>query len=95
MSEKPRTARTDRPIQGKKPALPQAGGEISLEEIRDVLEDDGYSANRRKAWLKEILTELQDNRAKPQSPDRDDLIQAVKDIIADHQETPPISDDAL
>jgi len=91
MSEKLRTTLN----QGDKPGLPPAGGEISLEEIRDILQDDGYSANQRKAWLKEVLTELQDGKAKPRSRDREDLVEAVKDIIADHQETPPISDDTL
>lgn len=78
----------------RKTQIPRSG-EISLEEIRDVLQDDGYSANQRKAWLKEVLTDLQDNRLKPRSRDRDDLAKAVKDIIADGQDTPPISDDTL
>ena len=90
MSEKPHTA-APKPGTDKIPR----SGEISLEEIRDVLQDDGYSANQRKAWLKEVLTDLQDNRLKPRSRDRDDLVKAVKDIIADGQDTPPISDDTL
>lgn len=93
MSEKSRAAVPS--IKGKRPALLPAGGEVSLEEIRDLLQDDGYSANQRKAWLKEVLTELQVNQAKPRSRDRDDLVKAIKDIIADNQDERPIADDTL
>jgi hypothetical protein len=93
MSEKSRAAVPS--IKGKRPALPPAGGEVSLEEIQDLLQDDGYSAKQRKAWLKEVLTELQDNRAKPRSRDRDELVKAIKDIIAENQDERPISDDTL
>ena len=82
-------------IKGKRSKEPSAaGGEISLEEIQDLLHDDGYSANQRKAWLKEVLTDLQD-RTKSSSRDRDDLIKAIKDIIAEKQNERPISDDTL
>lgn len=78
----------------KKQASP-LGDEISPEEIQDLLEDDGYSANQRKAWLKEVLTELQDDKIKPRSGDREQLIREVKNILSDRQDTPPISDDTL
>lgn len=78
----------------KKQAAP-LGDEISPEEIQDLLEDDGYSANQRKAWLKEVLTELQDDKIKPRSGDREQLIREVKNILSDRQDTPPISDDTL
>jgi len=57
MSDKPRIT----PTNPSKAEIPRSG-DISLDEIQDVLQDDGYSANQRKAWLKEVLTDLQDDR---------------------------------
>jgi hypothetical protein len=37
---------------------PHDGGRVTLEEIREALADDGYSGGWRKAWVKEVLTEV-------------------------------------
>ena len=31
---------------------------VTLEEIRDAIQDEGYSGDRRKALIKEVLTEV-------------------------------------
>jgi hypothetical protein len=75
--------------------LPRFGPDVTLEEIQDVLNDDGYSANQRKGWLKEVLTDLQNLRSQQHSGELDELIEGIKGIIANHQNGRPISDDTL
>jgi len=69
------------------------GGMITPEEIHQVLTDEGYSADRRKEWLKAALTELLQERDPP--PERAELIDAVKRAIARLQDGRPVSDDLL
>jgi hypothetical protein len=75
---------------------PQSLDEISLQEIQDVLLDDGYSVDRRKAWLKELLTDLEQEDSRKASPERAKLIADVKRIIDKQQGAgKPIADDVL
>lgn len=65
-----------------RPALPRytPGGRIDIEEIRDLLRDDGYSADARKDWLKSILTGIAQDDAR--SPgDRSRLEEELKALM--------------
>lgn len=56
-----------------------AGATVTPEEIQQVLTDGGYSADRRKEWLKTALTELLQETDPP--PERAELIATVKRAI--------------
>ncbi len=68
---------------------------MTLEEIREVLADEGYSADRRKTWLKEVLTDVTAEHSTTPSPDRAKLIDEIKEIIEQQQDGEPLSKDVL
>ena len=74
---------------------PRSQAMITREEIQDVLLDDGYTADARKEWLKSVLTDLSASQASDPKPDRERLIDEVKNIIDEHQDGAPKSDDVL
>lgn len=65
-----------------RPALPAytPGGRIDIEEIRDLLRDDGYSADARKDWLKSVLTGIAQDEARS-SEDRSRLEEELKAMM--------------
>ncbi|MCV2869087.1 hypothetical protein OEW28_10660 [Defluviimonas sp. WL0002] len=65
------------------PALraPEEGDRISRNELLDVLADEGYSAERRKAWLKQVLTRLTNEQNEDPDPDREHLVTEIKRIL--------------
>jgi len=67
------------------------GTPVGEEEIRDLLADEGYSADRRKGWLKEVLTALTAEEKRGSSPRRRALIAEISQIIGDSRRE-PISD---
>ena len=79
-----KTSRSDR----------QAGAvsTVSRQELQDVLMDPGYSAGRRKAWLKKALTQLQQQDHAAASPETSEMISEVKRAIRSLQPQKPMSD---
>jgi hypothetical protein len=65
---------------------------ISRQELHDVLMDPGYSAGRRKAWLKKVLTQLQQENEAAPSPQTSEMISEVKGAIRSLQPQKPMSD---
>lgn len=65
-----------------RPGLPAytPGGRIDMEEIRDLLRDEGYSADTRKDWLKSILTGIAQDNARS-SDDRSRLEEELKAMM--------------
>lgn len=57
------------------------GADITMQEIQDVLADPGYSADQRKEWLKEVLTDLEKQHSRMPSGDRAKLIASIRDIV--------------
>lgn len=74
---------------------PQTGVPVTREEIKDVLANQGYSADQRKGWLKEVLTELICEERKQPDPNHRRMIKEVKEILDDQQSGDPLSDDTL
>lgn len=74
---------------------PHTGAPVTREEIMDVLAREGYSADQRKGWLKEVLTELIGEEEKNPDPDQNRMITEVKQILDDQQSGDPMSDDTL
>lgn len=68
---------------------------ITRQELQDVLIDAGYSADRRKEWLKEVLTELEQQETTETLGETSDLIAEVKAAIRSLQPEKPISDDIV
>lgn len=66
----------------ERPGLPPyaPGGKIDMEEIHDLLRDDGYSADARKDWLKSILTGIAQDEARS-SEDRSRLEEGLRALI--------------
>ena len=56
--------------------------------------DPGYSAGRRKAWLKNVLTQLQRRNAAP-DPATSEMISEVKKAIRSLQPEKPVSDKVM
>jgi hypothetical protein len=71
------------------------GGDVTRQELEDVLVDGGYSADRRKGRLKEILTRLVQEQTEFPNGDREAMIEEVKAIIDEHQHGKPIAEDIL
>lgn len=71
------------------------GGRVTLQEIQDVLAHGGYSADKREAWLKELLTDVTQEQSKTPSPAKEKLIAAIKAIIDANQKGKAIADDVL
>jgi hypothetical protein len=65
---------------------------VSRQELHDVLMDPGYSAGRRKAWLKKALTQLQQQDNAAASPETSEMISEVKRAIRSLQPQKPVSD---
>jgi hypothetical protein len=69
--------------------------DISAQEIRDVLMDEGYSADNRRAWLREVLTSIQADDG-PRSPEHARIVHDIKAALGDaHDDGKPLSDDVL
>jgi hypothetical protein len=68
---------------------------VSRQELHDVLMDPGYSAGRRKAWLKKVLTQLQQQSEAGPSPETSEMISEVKSAIRSLQPQKPVSDKTL
>jgi hypothetical protein len=68
---------------------------VSRQELHDVLMDPGYSAGRRKAWLKKMLTQLQQQNDTAPSPETSEMISEVKGAIRSLQPQKPVSDKTL
>ncbi|MCX2723971.1 hypothetical protein [Roseibium salinum] len=75
--------------------VPHSSKQVRLNEIQDVLADEGYSADDRKSWLKAVLTELSSAQAESPSEDREQLIKEVRKIIDSNQSGKPLADDVL
>lgn len=63
--------------------LPAADTPLTLAEIREVLGDEGYSADGRKAWLKQVLTTLEQ-----EASDRSQALAADVRKMIDSASTP-------
>lgn len=64
----------------------QTGASLSLQEIQDALTDQGYSADGRKGWLREVLTELEAIHAREASAETADLIDSIKTVLRAQQD---------
>lgn len=67
----------------------------SPQEIQDLLADEGYSADDRKGWLKEVLTDLETEHAARPSDDKRQLLDDIKSIADTYQSGKPVTDDVL
>ena len=76
-------------------SVPRHDDRITLDEIQDVMADTGYSADQRKGWLKQVLTDLAMRESEEPSPDRAQMIETVKQIIDDNVEGTPVIKDVL
>jgi hypothetical protein len=65
---------------------------VSRQELHDVLMDPGYSAGRRKTWLKKVLTQLEQRNHTAPSPETSEMISEVKGAIRSLQPEKPASD---
>ncbi|WP_420410151.1 hypothetical protein [Hoeflea sp.] len=74
---------------------PQSHALNHREEMQDILQDEGYSADQRKDWLKALLTELSAEQSREPDGDRERLILEIKEIINLNQSGQPKSDDVL
>lgn len=65
---------------GDRPENRISESETTSEELRDVIEDPGYSADQRKATLKMSLTELE-QRTDSASGERRRLVRRIRTTI--------------
>ncbi len=78
-----------------KPPLesPTKGRPISRNEILEVMADEGYSGDGRKAWLKEVLTQVAQGEDTDPDPERQELMQEIKEILHNQVDDDPKADD--
>lgn len=87
-------------IDPEKPApgevlLPEIGKNLTRNEIMDVLADEGYSASRRKGWLKQVLTRLETEQHENPNSTRAELVAEITDILKENVPGDPKADDSL
>lgn len=82
---------------GGKPTLraPGQGDRITRNEIFEILADEGYSAGDRKAWLRQVLTQLAGPSHNASDPDREALVEEIKTILDRQVPGKPEADDTL
>lgn len=74
---------------------PTATDGITPEEVQAVLLDEGYSADHRKAWLKQLLTELTVEPRRAQSRDRRELAARIRRVLAENEQLGVFAEDVL
>lgn len=67
----------------------------SRNEILDVMADEGYSADSRKAWLKVVLTRISQEQETDPDPEREYLMKEIKEILHVQVSAKPEADDTL
>lgn len=72
---------------------PTHGKKITRNEILDVMADEGYAADDRKAWLKDVLTQVSQDDEGRTDPDRQKLMQEIREILHNHVSDRPEADD--
>ncbi len=60
---------------------PEEGRPISRNEILAVMADEGYSADRRKSWLKEVLTHVSKSGENGADPEQEKLEAEIREIL--------------
>lgn len=75
--------------------FPEIGEDLTREEIKAVLANEGYPAGGRKEWLKEVLTHLSKEEGKARTGDRAELAAEIKDVLDDNVPGAPKADDTL
>ncbi len=75
--------------------LPEIGKNLTRNEIMDVLADEGYSASRRKGWLKQVLTRLETEQHESPNSTRAALVAEITDILKENVPGDPKADDSL
>ncbi len=63
---------------------PERDWPISRNEILEVMADEGYSADGRKAWLKDVLTRVSQEQEENPEPDRKKLMDEIREILHGH-----------
>ncbi|MGE0230294.1 MAG: hypothetical protein AB7O39_14535 [Flavobacteriaceae bacterium] len=71
------------------------GSPVGEEELRVLLAEEGYSADEREGWLKEVLTALTMAQGRAPTADREQLIAEIRDIVRAGTGRKPMSDDVL
>lgn len=66
--------------------LPLPRASLTLADVQEVLSQEGYSADARKSWLKELLTDLQGDG----SQRGNELSAAVRELVV--RSSKPIRD---
>lgn len=79
----------------QRPLTAPDGGRISRQQLLNVLADEGYSAGQWRGWLKEVLTELEQEEGPEQSEVDQRLVRAIRKTLDDYQAGKPIADDTL
>lgn len=74
---------------------PTSGAEVTREEIKAILADEGYSAGQRETWLKSVLTEITKQNRKQPNEARRRLIEEVKTVVDNFQSGASITDETL
>lgn len=85
------------PDKPKSPELhdPDTGNEIGRAEMMDLLADEGYTADKRKGWLKGVLTKETGAKADAADPEHVKLEEEVQSILSEHVEETPGAKDGL
>jgi hypothetical protein len=71
------------------------GLNVTPEEIRQILADDGYSVGARTGWLKTLLTDITSEDSAVPDQNKEKLVTLVKELLAQAQNGKPKADDTL
>jgi hypothetical protein len=74
---------------------PRSGQRISREEVMNILADEGYSADQRKGWLKEVLTQISGDDANPSDPEHAKLAEEIRAILGEQLDRPSVAEDGI
>lgn len=75
--------------------LPGEGQLVSRNEIMDVLANEGYSSEARKDWLKSVLTRIAGEGHDQANPERQALVEEIREILNRQISGKPQANDTL
>jgi hypothetical protein len=71
------------------------GLNVTSEEIRQILADDGYSVGARTGWLKTLLTDITSEESAVPDQNKEKVVALLKELLAQAQNGKPKADDTL
>ncbi|MHA6288174.1 hypothetical protein [Maricaulis sp. CAU 1757] len=58
------------------------GRDVTTEEVKAILADEGYAASERETWLKSLLTDVSQDDGQEAEEGKDELVDLIEQEIS-------------